>query len=85
MELYIYSQETLNYSRLPITRTFKGNRKRFELLGVRVIRRSRKIAESKVKFVLHGEHFNHIYHDRIVEMLSENSKILIKIINQNVK
>ena len=25
------------YSRLPITRTFKGNRKKVELLGVRVI------------------------------------------------
>ena len=25
------------YSQLPITRTFKGNRKRFELSGVRVI------------------------------------------------
>ncbi len=25
------------YSRIPITRTFKGNRKRFEISGVRVI------------------------------------------------
>ena len=25
------------YSRIPITRTFKGNRKQFELSGVRVI------------------------------------------------
>ena len=32
-----------------ITRTFKGNRKRFELSGVRVIGISNKIAESKVK------------------------------------
>ena len=37
------------YSRLPITRTFKGNRKRFELSGVRVIESSKKIAESVVK------------------------------------
>ena len=37
------------YSRLPITRTFKGNRKKFELSGVRVIGSSKKIAESKVK------------------------------------
>ena len=37
------------YSRLPITRTFKGNRKEFELSGVRVIGSSKKIAESKVK------------------------------------
>ena len=58
--------------------------------GVRVIGRSRKIAESKVKnsfYCFYGTvsiliTFNH---DRIVEMLSENSKILIKIINQNVK
>ena len=33
-----------DYSRLPITRTFKGNRKK-----VRVIGSSKKIAESKVK------------------------------------
>ena len=33
-----------DYSRLPITRTFKGNRKRFELSGVRVIGSSKKIA-----------------------------------------
>ena len=32
-----------------ITRTFKGNRKRFELSGVRVIGISNKTAESKVK------------------------------------
>ena len=32
------------YSRLPITRTFKGNRKK-----VRIIASSKKIAESKVK------------------------------------
>ena len=47
----------------------------------------RKIAESKVKNSFYGTvslliTFNH---DRIVEMLSENSKTLIKIINQNVK
>ena len=32
-----------------ITRTFKGNRKTFELTGVRVIGSSKKIAQSKVK------------------------------------
>ena len=37
------------YSRLPKTRTFKGNRKKFELSGVQVIGSSKKIAESKVK------------------------------------
>ena len=36
----------MRYSRLPITRTFKGNRKK-----VRVIGSSKKIAESKVKTV----------------------------------
>ena len=55
----------LIYSRLPITRTFKGNRKKFELSGVRVIGSSKKIAESKVKngfycTVAHSEHFKHI-------------------------
>ena len=35
------------YSRLPITRTFKGNRKRFELSG----RARKKIAGSKQKTV----------------------------------
>ena len=45
------------YSRLPITRTFKGNWKRFELSGA-----PKKIAGSKQKkqFLLHSEHFNHI-------------------------
>ena len=37
-------EAVLSYSRLPITRTFKGNRKK-----VRVIGSSKKIAESKVK------------------------------------
>ena len=37
------------YSRLPKTRTFKGNRKKFELSGVQVIGSSKKIVESKVK------------------------------------
>ena len=39
----------LFYSRLPITRTFKGNRKKYDLSGVRVIGSSKKIAESKIK------------------------------------
>ena len=38
-----------SYSRLPITRTFKGNQKRFKLSGVRVTGSSNKIAECKVK------------------------------------
>ena len=37
------------YSRLPITRTFKGNRKKFVLWGVRDIGSSKKIAGSKEK------------------------------------
>ena len=45
----LYPAYKNKYSRLPITRTFKGNRKRFELSGVRVIGGSKKIAESKVK------------------------------------
>ena len=57
-----YVSSSLKYSRLPITRTFKGNRKRFKLSGVRVIRHPKKIAGSKEKkqFLLHSEHFNHI-------------------------
>ena len=45
------------YSRPPITRTFKGNRKK-----VRVIGSSKKIARDydKKQFLLHSEHFNHI-------------------------
>ena len=35
------------YSRLPITRTFKENRKKFVFSGVRVIGSSKKIGESK--------------------------------------
>ena len=38
------TQRQTVYSRLPITRTFKGNRKKFELSGVRVIGSSKKIA-----------------------------------------
>ena len=38
------NEAVLSYSRLPITQTFKGNRKK-----VRVIGSSKKIAESKVK------------------------------------
>ena len=46
----VYKQSLVAmYSRLPITRIFKGNRKKFELSGVRVIGSSKKIAESKVK------------------------------------
>ena len=54
--LYYYMRNFCNligleqwYSRLPITRTFRGNRKKFELPGVQVIGSSKKIAESKVK------------------------------------
>ena len=51
----LVSVEFTKYSRLPITRTFKGNRKK-----VRVTGSAKKIAESKVKnrFLLHSEHFN---------------------------
>ena len=44
-------------SRLPVTRTFKGNRN-----GVRVIGSSKKLEGSKEKeqLLLHSEHFNHI-------------------------
>ena len=43
------------YSRLPMTRTFKRNRKKFEFSGAR-----RKLAGRKEKkqFLLHSEHFN---------------------------
>ena len=61
------------YSRLPITRTFKGNRKKFELSGVRVIGSSKKIAGSKEKINFHCT-VN-------ILMLSENLKILL---NQNL-
>ena len=37
------------YSRLPINRTFKGNRKNFELSGVRVVGSSKKIAGGMVE------------------------------------
>ena len=42
--MQLLAKNTRKYSRLPITRTFKGNRKK-----VRVIGRSKKIAERKVK------------------------------------
>ena len=47
--LYLETTVLNSYSRLPITRTFKGNRKKFEVSGGRVIESSKKIAESKVK------------------------------------
>ena len=37
------------YSRLPITRTFKGNGKKFKLSGVRVIGSLKKISGGKVR------------------------------------
>ena len=43
----------MKYSRLPITQTFKGNQKKFELSGVRVIGSSKKIAKSKEKSNFH--------------------------------
>ena len=55
----------LDYSRLPITRTFKGNRKKVELSGVRVIGSSKKIAESRVKNVFYWTFYSPV----IVEML----------------
>ena len=49
-EKRMFSQASCIYSRLPITQTFKGNKKkRFELSGVRVIGSSKKIAGSKEK------------------------------------
>ena len=42
--MQLLAKNTRKYSRLPITRTFKGNRKK-----VRVVGRSNKIAERKVK------------------------------------
>ena len=45
----MFEDKVYIYSQLPITRTFKGNRKRFELSGVRVIGSSKKIAGSKEK------------------------------------
>ena len=45
----IFSPVPRKYSRLPITRTFKGNRKRFKLSGVPVIGSSKKVARSKEK------------------------------------
>ena len=35
------------YSRLPITQTFSGNQKKFELSGVQVIGRSKQITRNK--------------------------------------
>ena len=37
------SRNPNGYSRLPITRTLKGNQKKFELAGVRVIRSMKQI------------------------------------------
>ena len=49
------------YSQLAITQTFKGNLKKFRVIGSSSTGSSKNIAESKVKnFLLHSEHFNHI-------------------------
>ena len=58
----------LDYSRLPITRTFQGNRKKVELSGVRVIGSSKKIAGSRVKNVFYWLFYSPV----IVEMLISN-------------
>ena len=70
------SHSTNLYSRLPITRTFKGNRKKFELSGVRVIGSSKKIAESRVKTSFYCTVNILITLILYAEMLSENWKIL---------
>ena len=64
------------YSRLPIRQTFKGNRKKFELSGVRVIGSSKKMAEGKVKNSLYCT-VNILKSHLIVAMSSENLKILL--------
>ena len=43
----IFQSFYYNYGRLPITQTFKGNRKTFELLGVPVIASLKQITGSK--------------------------------------
>ena len=43
----ILEKMALIYSRLPVTRTFKKNRKRFELAGVRVIGSSKQLTGNK--------------------------------------
>ena len=46
---FVHLFQAFTFSRVPITRTFKGIKNRFELSGVRVIASSKKIAEIKVK------------------------------------
>ena len=48
LETWGWAVNLQQYSRLPIARTFKRNRKKFGLSGVRVIESSKKIAGSKV-------------------------------------
>ena len=58
----------LDYSRLPITRTVKWNRRKVELSGVWVIGSSKKIAGSRVKNVFYWIFYSPV----ILEMLIEN-------------
>ena len=53
----IRSLKPIIYSRLPITRTFKRNRKKFDLSGARIKTAGRK---EKKLFLMHSEYFNHI-------------------------
>ena len=66
----------LQYSRLPITRTFKGNPKKVRVVGSLSYREfeENSCEYGKKQFLLYSEHFNHIL---IVEMSSENYKILL--------
>ena len=59
MIIYITGTLITLYSRLPITQTFKGNRKKYELSGVWVIKSSSILAGCKEKkqFSLDSEHF----------------------------
>ena len=51
-----------SYSRLPITRTFKGNRKKVRVIGSSSYREFEENSREygKKQFLLHSKHFNHI-------------------------
>ena len=59
---FISSNTENKHSRLPITRTFKGNRKKVRVIGSSSYRNPEENSreQGKTQFLLHSEHFNHI-------------------------
>ena len=69
--VYMVAVERLEGANTVDSRTFKGNRKKFELSGAR---RKQPEVRKKKQFFLHSEHFNHPFNCRKVKETIERSE-----------